>query len=61
MIRRDITMSITQQALIAADPARVHAVLADAAAPSALSGDGRAFGLPRIRPGDADPGAGPSA
>ena len=33
-------MSITQQALIAADPARVYAVLADAEALSALSGMG---------------------
>ena len=31
-------MSITQQALISADPAQVYAVLADAVALSALSG-----------------------
>ena len=46
-------MSIQQQATINATPAQVYAVLADAAALSALSGMSRshtlrAFGLPRV-------------
>jgi len=42
-------MSITQQALIAADPARVYAMLADAAALSALSGMGEVPAAPAAR------------